>query len=217
MLETARLQADIEQVIDRLRSVVSSRVVIVNGTIEEIHVLADTDRPAKWIVRDIETALAAKFGIDVDHRVISIAQLAGAAGRAVAEQRLMLSSISVEMSHHGGAVQVELTLGDATYVGRMEGSRHPQERGRLAALAALNALVTVLPPQVRLHLDHLGVTQVGARRVCLASVVCCYSGREDRLLGAALVDSDLAEPAVKAVLMALNRRLGFLLRTLQPA
>ena len=41
----------------------------------EIHVLASIERSPKQISRDIQSALFATYGIEVDHRIISIAQL----------------------------------------------------------------------------------------------------------------------------------------------
>jgi hypothetical protein len=41
----------------------------------EIHVLASTDRNPKQIARDIQSTLFAVYGVEIDHRIISIAQL----------------------------------------------------------------------------------------------------------------------------------------------
>lgn len=216
MVPAAVLQTEMEQVIGRLRSVISSRVVIEGDSVQEIHVLAEMDRPAKWIVRDVETALVATFGLPIDHRIISVAQLEGAETRRLTEARLVLSSIKVEMTPDGSSIQVELALGDEAATGSAQGPRNPRERGRLAALAVLDAVGAFLKPGVSVVLDHLSTMSLGARRICLASVLYCHQGREERLLGGAVVEEESTEPAVKAVLMALNRRLAHMLASSAP-
>ena len=46
-----------------------------DGTISAIHIVSSTKRSPKQIVRDVESVMAADFGIKVDHRKISIARV----------------------------------------------------------------------------------------------------------------------------------------------
>ncbi|MBS5586054.1 MAG: hypothetical protein KHX36_07530, partial [Clostridiales bacterium] len=46
-----------------------------NGTLSEIHVLASLARSPKQVVRDVQSAIFAAYGIEVDHRIVSVAQL----------------------------------------------------------------------------------------------------------------------------------------------
>src|SRR5919198_3109427 len=67
---------DIEGVIARIPGVQAARVVIgAGGRLTEVHVLATQERGAKQLVRDVQSSLLARFGIDVDYRIISIVQL----------------------------------------------------------------------------------------------------------------------------------------------
>ncbi|MFN0150948.1 MAG: hypothetical protein ACKVU1_09615 [bacterium] len=50
-------------------------VVDASHNVSEVHVVSDGERPAKQIVRDIETTLYTTHGIKVDHRKISVALL----------------------------------------------------------------------------------------------------------------------------------------------
>lgn len=199
--------AELEHVITRLRGVVSSRVVMTNGTIDEIHVLAGTGRPAKQIVRDIETAFHAHFGLPIDHRKISVAQLDVAAGAPTGHQRIVLRALKTELTAETALVHVTLSVGDAILEGEAEGPRSSPARGRLAALATVQALQSLVAENGSLLLDQCVYVPVGPRCVCLVSLVFARSGREERLLGAALVEADHMEPAVKATLKAVNRRL----------
>lgn len=47
-----------------------------HGGIDEVHVVGSQDLGAKQIVRNIESALLAEFGLQIDHRKISVAQVA---------------------------------------------------------------------------------------------------------------------------------------------
>ena len=81
------LENRIERLLCGLPGVVSARVVAeAGGAIEEIHVLATERLHPKQVVRNVESALSAGLGLDVDRRVISVAQIRGdvasTAGRA---------------------------------------------------------------------------------------------------------------------------------------
>ena len=65
-----------EQAIKQLTSVAAARIKAnAEGEIEEIHVLAGPGRNPKQVVRDIEAVLEAQFGLQVDHKKISVAQI----------------------------------------------------------------------------------------------------------------------------------------------
>ena len=59
-----------------LSGILSARVSLdTHGNIREIHVLATADRNVKQVVRDVRSALSSFFDLDVDHRIISVAQM----------------------------------------------------------------------------------------------------------------------------------------------
>lgn len=69
--QTEQVQAQIE----RIQSVDSARLRFdAHGEVDGVDAIADTQRPAQRIVRDIEVVLR-RHGVDLDHRKISIAQL----------------------------------------------------------------------------------------------------------------------------------------------
>ena len=65
----------IEETLRLIPGVLSARVVGDAGDPSEIHVLAGSERHPKQIARDVESCLAAKFDLVVDHRKISVAQM----------------------------------------------------------------------------------------------------------------------------------------------
>ena len=81
-MNTAAFSSPLEHRIERLlcglAGVVSARAVAQpDGMIEEIHVLATERLHPKQVVRNVESALSAGLGLDVDRRVISVAQIRG--------------------------------------------------------------------------------------------------------------------------------------------
>ncbi len=67
---------DIEQAITELTHVRSVGIVTdERGGIEEVHVVASDEHPAKQVARDVGSLLLARLGIPLDHRKISVAQV----------------------------------------------------------------------------------------------------------------------------------------------
>ena len=58
-----------ENLLKQIRDVISVSIVLdEHNQIEEIHVLAEDNRSAKQLVRDIETLLRVEYGIELDHK-----------------------------------------------------------------------------------------------------------------------------------------------------
>ena len=68
----------LQEKIGRIDGIEAARVVAVNGNIDEVHVLARKTKPAKQLVRDVQSLSQALFGLDIDRRVVSVVQLADA-------------------------------------------------------------------------------------------------------------------------------------------
>ena len=67
---------DLEDELCRLGGVHAVRIVgDRSGRPIEVHVLADPSKPAKQIVRDVRAVAQTVFGIELDHRIVSVAQL----------------------------------------------------------------------------------------------------------------------------------------------
>jgi hypothetical protein len=68
--------ADAEALLASLAGVLSAHVVTApDGRIVEIHILSAAELHPKQVVRNVESALSAGFGIEVDRRIISVAQV----------------------------------------------------------------------------------------------------------------------------------------------
>lgn len=76
-------EEDAERLIGALAGVVSAHIVTDGaGRMLEIHVLASPELHPKQVVRNVESALSAGLGIQVDRRIVSVAQIRTANGGA---------------------------------------------------------------------------------------------------------------------------------------
>ncbi len=72
-----RLLPELESAIRELPCVRASSVVTdSDATPVEVHVVATPGKPAKQIVRDVQSLSLAEFGIGLDHRIVSVVQIA---------------------------------------------------------------------------------------------------------------------------------------------
>jgi hypothetical protein len=78
-----------EAALRELRDVDGVSVQMQGEKISEIHVETRTRRPAKQIVRDVQTILRTRFGHQIDHRVVSVAYTQSAEDRAAAHSRAL--------------------------------------------------------------------------------------------------------------------------------
>ena len=130
-----------EAIIRMIPDVEAVRVDLDDGTPREVHILAAAGRHPMQIVRDVESALAAKIGKRIDRRAISIAQLRGAREQAF---RLALRAVQTRLSCDTAEFQVELALDDAEFVGRASGPASRANKLKLAVEATLDAVVRSL-------------------------------------------------------------------------
>ena len=199
-----------QELICRLEGVQAAQVVFAeNGMPCEIHVLAGPEKSSKSLVRDIQSALTAQFGVQVDHRIISVAQLSeGLAPRG----DFRLAHTGLEIKSAGGRVSASVTLarGCDTYTGHGESANTPFARRRCVSEAAL-AAVNRAAGETCFELASVDAVTLAGQGIVVAQV---YSLREgQRLLGSAFLNEDPDNAAVHSVLSAVNRRLSVLPRT----
>lgn len=201
--------SEVQAAIGRVRGVMATRVVGENGDISEVHILAQAGRPAKQIVRDVESLVAAQFGMKLDHRKVSVAQIEGPKEEAPLP-RPEIRGVRIEAE--GGRVRVHVTLahGNQSYEGSAEGAGASVNRYRLAAAAALGALENYLNKSCRLVLDDLVPFHLGGWDGYLAGVVLISTFGEEHLVGCSLVKKDKMDAAIKAACNAVNRRIRHL-------
>ncbi len=199
---------ELEESLTRLESIDAVRVVSDYGKVVEVHVLAAGQKPAKQVVRDVQSLAMARYGENIDRRVISVVQLAPSNLSQDTRQRPVI--VSVREEPNGSRVTVSVTLGwqNEEHVGSAGGPAATAARLRLVGEATLNALEALYPTLPPLALDSIGESAVGMRTVVIAIVVTSLENhREELAVGAALSAGDVTETAARAVLDSLNRRL----------
>lgn len=88
-------EEDAERLIGALAGIVSAHIVTDGaGRMVEIHVLASPDLHPKQVVRNVESALSAGLGIQVDRRIVSVAQIRAAAASGGAKESSSLDLVS---------------------------------------------------------------------------------------------------------------------------
>ena len=197
----------IEETLALIPGVLSARVVGDAGDPSEIHILAGSERHPKQIARDVESCLAAKFDLIVDHRRISIAQMEPV---QESEVRLVLESVTLKLQGNRTQAEVSLRLGESLFVGRAEGAASARHRLLLVAKAAADGVLQAISEPIAVIVEDIGRFEVGRQPVVACVVTLAEARGEEALVGSAYVRRDEAEAAVRAVLAALNRRLGLL-------
>ena len=199
-----------QELICRLEGVQAAQVVFAeNGMPCEIHVLAGPEKSSKSLVRDIQSALTAQFGVQVDHRIISVAQLSeGLAPRG----DFRVAHTGLEIKSAGGRVSASVTLarGCDTYTGHGESANTPFARRRCVSEAAL-AAVNRAAGETCFELASVDAVTLAGQGIVVAQVYSLRDGQ--RLLGSAFLNEDPNNAAVHSVLSAVNRRLSVLPRT----
>ena len=199
-----------QELICRLEGVQAAQVVFAeNGMPCEIHVLAGPEKSSKSLVRDIQSALTAQFGVQVDHRIISVAQLSEG---LVPRGDFRLAHTGLEIKSAGGRVSASVTLarGCDTYTGHGESANTPFARRRCVSEAAL-AAVNRAAGETCFELASVDAVTLAGQGLVVAQVYSLRDGQ--RLLGSAFLNEDPDNAAVHSVLSAVNRRLSVLPRT----
>jgi hypothetical protein len=201
---------EVEETLRQIEDIEAARVVASSGQdIEEIHILASPSKGPKQLVRDIESTLMARFGIPIDHKKISIAQIdRSEVGKDKSRPKIL--SINTEISGVHSKTSVILTLNGTQFEGAAEGPASKTGLLRLVALATLNAIEKFAPPSYGFALEDITVISLGREKVAIACVALVTPFGEQTFAGSALVRQNEKSSVVRAVLDAINRRFSFL-------
>ncbi|MEX1006878.1 MAG: hypothetical protein WD271_03440 [Acidimicrobiia bacterium] len=213
--EVLELQ-ELEEELCRLGGVLAVRVVGDRlGRPTEVHVLSDNSKPAKQTVRDVRAVAQTVFGLELDHRIVSVAQFDandsdehahGAPART--ETRVRVASVRFDSETVRATAQVVLADGDREQTGHAEGSVAAIGRPQLVAAATLDALRQLEPAAGAVHLSAADVTRVGKYRIALVTVVWVEPPLELAVSGSAVVRRDRDDAVARALLDATNRRIS---------
>lgn len=185
-----------------------------DGVINEIHVLASSNRNPKQMARDIQSALLAAYDLEVDHRIISIAQLAGdptestCAHPLASAARLRYKGWSFSAEDGRYSVRVTLAQNGKDFSGASACRDSAAQRMRAIAEATLDAVHQYIGSSDVYTLVAVQIVEIASSPV----VVCMLEYMGDHggcvLVGAAKSVMNEAIGVVKATLDALNRSIG---------
>lgn len=209
--------ASYEQAIKQIRSVLGARIkASAEGEIEEIHVLADSNRNPKQIVRDVESILVTQFEAEIDHKKVSVVQIEDkdededeAIRPAQEAIRPKLASVTIRTVQARAEVKVELLVGEKILEGIAQGPSSSYNKRRLFAEATIQALTSLILDKLIFVTEDVNITSLGKHQVAEVAITLINSSGEQTLVGCAIVKSDEREAIVRATLDAINRKLWF--------
>ena len=195
--------------VTRLPGVLGAEFTLENGTVREVHILSDQSRSPKQIVRDVQSAMLAKFQVELDHRIVSVAQIPGSAVHRPS-RRLRCEQLELSTSREGASASVHLLADGKRYVGRAGCDLSVGGRWRAIAQATVSALNQLLAPGFVFSLDEVRRTAMGEHQAVLVGLLLKSGGKAEPLLGACYEGEDPNFSVALATLDAVNRLLSAL-------
>jgi len=197
-----------EDVIKKIKDVISVKInTSSDGSISEIHVLANSNRSPKQIVRDIESALIACFGSNIDHKKISIAQVGE---EVISRSHLRLKVNGIDVRKSGVTYEVTVSLigpENAIYEGKAMGGISLKNLMKLSAQATLDAVHKFLNKDYVFNLEEVMSYKISDKEAIAVLISSSINGQEEYFLGSILLKQDKPESTARATLDAINRRL----------
>lgn len=195
--------AQLEEVLCQVPTVDAVRIVGHGSDVEEVHVVASASKPAKQVVRDIQSLALASHGVTLDRRVISVVQLSD--GTHLGGGRIEIIDVAEQVEGTTAQVTVALGLDANQALGVAQGSSANAVRSRLIGEATISALTQMLSGGPVMALAALDLVSLGARTIAVSHVVLVSGGGEQVFVGSAPADDDPRMAAVRSVLDAINR------------
>jgi hypothetical protein len=220
-----------EKLLLSLTGVVAARLVTrPGGEVDEVHLLTTDEVTAKQTVRNVESALLAHLGLEVDHRKISVAQTRerpevpgepDSSVRALLQDRKVVSlnrllfyghQVETERSHRARH-RVEIEWKGERHTGTSVAADLPRTRLEAVSKATLDAVTAALSSEVdggpgvgvTLALDGVKFVDAFDRKYVLVAVN-AMAGRDiTPLAGAAVVEVSADRAAILATLQATDR------------
>lgn len=196
---------ELESYINKIKSVISSKVIIDNDQeIQEIHIVSTNDRSTKQISRDVQSILICQFGLDIDHKKISIAQVYENL-KSNREFRLKVKAIEYLTSSTRADVKVILSKDDSDFEGTTTGPNTSSNAMRMLANATLKAVECFCGTDQNFILEDVKSTTLAGKELIMVAVTFVSDCNEQIYCGSAFEGRDVKETVVKATLDAINR------------
>lgn len=199
----------------------------INGHPREIHLLVGPGPSVKLLAQDVRELLEERLAVAIDHRIISIAQLAedvvdideeadlqNLKSGGGTERRVRFNGVTSEVRDQRVTVRAGLEYDGLQHQGEAVELDLGSGRCRAGALSILRAASRTLPDDARLELESVSVIRAFDREYVLVTVIASSRTFGRSLLhlsGAQPIDHEIETAAALATLKAINRVLGKLL------
>ncbi|MBZ9633494.1 hypothetical protein [Clostridium sp. FP1] len=192
------------EMINKLNGVTSTKIIHQDNDIQEIHILANTLRAPKQIVRDIESILLTSFDYRIDRKVISIAQIETDDCDPI--KMIKFGGISLNVKPNMLECSVKLLYEEEEFFVTQVGIKTAANRKKIVAKAIIDAVEKILG-QVFIF-DVQDVISTTNRDITFISVLVnmVINESEETMVGSAIVKNDINEAIAKATLVAINGR-----------
>ena len=213
-MPSLRLLPELEDALRHIQGVKAASVVTGPDAVPtEVHVLAAPGKPAKQVVRDVQSLAMARYDIDIDHRIVSVVQMgddevrsvdrdppspdeaeAAAGSDPVAEPaiRPAIAAITVRSGKGETEATVTLAAGSQLFEGHSQGPAGHTHRARLVAVAVLDAVAELLGQPC--EVESSSVVSTGTREVALTVLTLTVPRTGEQVLtGCAVVRGSLRD------------------------
>lgn len=193
------------EIISKINGVSHVKIIHDDELLQEIHILANTNRAPKQIVRDIETALLAVCDYRIDRKIISIAQIDTEDYKVI--NRIKYEGLVVETSDHNIHCKVTLSYEGEDFCGSKTAIKTILNRRKVVADATVAAVEEIIGQPFVFDVQDVIVST--SRDVNYVSVIVnmVIGEGEETMVGAAIIKNDINEAIAKASLDAVNRRI----------
>lgn len=201
-------RSQVESSLRSLADVIAVRIVPgMERPVDELHVVTTPRRSAKQTVRDVQSLLYAVYGVSIDHRVVSVVQVAESGDGLATGPRIEISQVQATQNGLEVEVVVNVTDGDSGHEGTATGPSSAAGRHRAAARAALEAVRPILPGEHIVEVEGATVEHLLGQRIAVTLVHLHGGDGQRTVAGTALVTDDESAAIARSVLDALNREL----------
>jgi hypothetical protein len=213
MQEMIELKTELDKLMSSLSGVIAARTVLnADDEIVEIHILSDLTKSPKQLVRDIQSAIMAAFGLDIDYKLISVAQVNSnmVVPPISAEPRVTIRKIIISLDAVSVETTVVLCRGDKTFEGSSKSPLSSRNRVSSAASACVNAIKNYLGLSYNITMLDMQRNMVAGNECFVIALSYVEPFSESILYGIAPISSQETEvqSAVMAVLSAINRSIS---------
>ena len=202
---------EMELFLNDIKSVLSSKVIVdSNNEISEIHVLSDNSRHSKQIARDIRTALLSKFNVDIDYKIISVAQIDKNLSFN-ADYRLLYEGYIIETTSDKIKIKTKLTWDGKEFIGEAEGIKSEKQSLVVAAKSTLDAIGQAVNYDCFI-IEDIQYAKIAGEKALIIAVNQINNGKENISVGASIIENNQIDAVIKATLNAINRKICLLIK-----